>query len=268
MKTDVFDAEGRKIGKIDLPPIFDTPVKPDVIKRAVLAEHSWSRQPYGSDKMAGKRTSAHYHGSRSARYTMMNREMSRMARIHSSGHLFFRARFVPQAVKGRRAHPPKAEKNWAEKINKKEYELAIKSALAATADLTFVKARGHKIDNIDSMPIVLDINNIKKTKEFFALLKKIGLEEELKRCKKKKIRPGKGKNRGRPYKKKKGPLIIVEEGSEILKCGKNIAGVDICTPTNLTVEKLAPGASLGRLLIITKRALDELKNSFLSGEAS
>lgn len=262
MKTDVYDSDGKKIEEIDLPAVFDTAIRPNIIKRAVLAEHSWARQPYGSDKMAGKRTSAHYHGSRSARYTMMNREMARMARIHSSGFLMWRARFVPQAVKGRRAHPPKAEKNWTEKINKKEYELAMKSALAATTDLALAKARGHITNDINSIPIVFDSVNIENTKQFFGLLKKIGLEKELERCKKKKIRSGKGKGRGRQYKRKKGPLIIAEKGSSIFKSAKNIPGVDICTVDNITVDKIAPGASLGRLLIITKNALEELNELF------
>lgn len=58
----VFDLEGKAVGKIDLPPVFTTPLRPDVIKRAVLALQSSRIQPQGRDPMAGKRTTAESRG--------------------------------------------------------------------------------------------------------------------------------------------------------------------------------------------------------------
>lgn len=260
-KARLYELSGNVKEEISLPKIFSTPYRPDVIKRAVLAEQSADRQPYGSDPLAGKRTSAHYHGKRRYRWAMMNREMSRIPRIHGKvGYMVWRARFAPHAVKGRRAHPPKAEKIWEQKINTKEKILAIKSALAASADMELVRARGHKTE---ATPIIFtdEFEKIKKTKDVEALLEKI-IKDELKRCREKKVRAGKGKMRGRKYRKKKGPVIITDEKSEILKSAKNIAGVDAISISEISAEMLAPGAHAGRLLITTESTLKKIQEKF------
>jgi large subunit ribosomal protein L4e len=260
MKADVFDLQGQPKEKIDLPKIFSEPVRKDIIQRAVLATLSKKRQPYGVDVMAGKRTSAHYHGYRRHRWTMMNREMARMPRIHGkvSPHLMWRARFVPQAKGGREAHPPKVEKIWEEKINKKERQKAIRSAIAATAVKELVLERGHKFEK--ELPIVVEdkIQEIKKTKELVEFFKKIGLEKELERIKERKVRAGKGKMRGRVYRKRKGPLLIITEDKGIGRAARNIPGIDVCSVENISIEHLAPGAVPGRLTIFTKSAIKKL----------
>ena len=269
MKVNVFDLNGKPKEKIELPEIFKEDFRPDLIQRAFLAIQSHKRQPYGTDPLAGLRTSAHYHGRRDRRYTMMNREMARMPRLHgdTAPGLFVRARKVPQAVKGRRAHPPKVEKVWEEKINKKERRKAIRSAIAATALKDVVLARGHRVNGIEELPIVVvdDLQKISKTKELEEFLKKIGLEPELERAKERKIRAGKGKMRGRRYKKKIGPLIVVAQDEGISKAGKNLPGVDVCLVENLNVELLAPGAMPGRLTIFTKSAIEKLKEGLFGG---
>ena len=92
MKVSIFNLKGKPVGKIELPEIFKEVVRPDLIKRAFLAIQSRKRQPYGTDPYAGLRTSAHYHGARRKRYTMMNRELARLPRIHgdTAPGLFFR----------------------------------------------------------------------------------------------------------------------------------------------------------------------------------
>jgi large subunit ribosomal protein L4e len=260
MKVDIFDLHGQPKGKIDLPKIFGEPVREDLIRRAVLSTLSKRRQPYGVNVMAGKRTSAHYHGYRRHRYTMMNKEMARMPRIHGkvSPHLSMKPRFVPQTRGGRMAHPPKVEKIWEEKINKKERQKAIRSAIAATAVKELVLKRGHKFEK--EVPIVVEdkIQEIKKTRELIELLKKIGLGKELERIEQKKVRAGKGKSRGRRYKKKKGPLLIIVKNEGIGRAVKNIQGMNVCRVENLSAEYLAPGAQLGRLAIFTKSAIEKL----------
>jgi len=260
MKVKVYNAEGEKIGDVELPEIFSTDVREDVIKRAFLAERSWKRQPYGTDKLAGKRTSAHYHGRRNRRFTMMGREMARLPRIHgrSAGYLLWVARFAPQAVKGRRAHPPKVEKKWEQKINAREYLLAIKSALAACANAAMVKKRGHRFEG--EVPIVFseDFETLKKTKDVEKIFVKLGLEKELERGKKKKVRAGKGKMRSRKYRKKRTMLIVFSKECDCMKACRNLPGVDVTTADNLNVQLLAPGAHPGRLLVITVPALKKL----------
>jgi large subunit ribosomal protein L4e len=262
MKVDVFDLSGNPIEKIDLPEVFKEPVRQDLILRAILASQSKRRQPYGVDVEAGKRTSAHYHGYRRHRYTMMNREIARLPRLHGKTvpHLYFRARLVPQAVKGRVAHPPKVEKVWVQKINDKERKKAIRSAIAATAIKELVSKRGHKVQDVKELPIVVDdkIQEIKKTKELIEFLKKIGLEKELERVKEKKIRAGKGKSRGRRYKRKIGPLFVITEDKGIGKAIRNLPGFNVCRVENLSAEYLAPGAIPSRLTIWTKSAIEKL----------
>ena len=169
----VYNLDGSVKDEMKLPKVFSFEHRPDVIQRAVLAIQSNKRQAYGVNPLAGKRTAAHYHGVKATYASMKNREIARMARIHGEGPpgLILTARFVPQARKGREAHPPKVEKIWLQKINNKERELAIKSAIAATSLKDLVLERGHKVSEID-LPIVIsdEIEKIAKTKELEKLL--------------------------------------------------------------------------------------------------
>lgn len=263
MKASVFNLEGKAVEEIELPKVFSTPVREDLIARAVFTIQANGRQPYGADPMAGKRSSAHYHGRRRReRWTMMGREMSRQPRLHGKipGFLMWRARIAPHTVKGREAHPPKVEKVWKKKMNKKERKLAIKSAIAATADASLVKARGHRIADM-KMPIVVDdaLQSMKKTADLKKFIEAVGLKKELARIQVRKVRAGKGKRRGRKYKKRIGPLIVVKEDKGIGKAVGNLPGVHVSMVENLNAEYLAPGASAGRLTIWTKSAIKNLK---------
>lgn len=260
MKVNIFDIKGKTVGKMELPKVFEQRLRPDLIKRAFIVLKSIKRQPYGSDVMAGLRTSAHYHGKRRMRYTMMMRDMSRLPRLHGgTPFLSWRVRRVPRAVKGRRAHPPKVEKDWKQKINKKEMELAFKSAIAATGNKEIVEKRGHKIEKVKELPLVIkDIESIKKTKDVKELLVSIGLEDELNRSKEKKIRSGKGKLRGRKYKRKIGPLIVITENKGIERACKNLPGVDVRNFENVSIEDLTPGSNPGRLTIWSKSSIQKL----------
>jgi large subunit ribosomal protein L4e len=260
MKVDVFDMNGKAAGKIDLPKVFSEKVRPDLIRRAVIAVTS-VRQPYGVDPMAGKRTSAHYHGYRRHRWTMMNKEMARMPRIHGkvSPNLMWKARFVPQAKGGREAHPPKVEKIWLERINQKEKRKAVRSAIAATAVRELVLSHGHRLGTIEQLPIVVDdkFQEIKKSKTLSSFLVSIGLEDELEKLKERKVRAGKGKSRGRKYKRKMGPLIVIIKDDGIGKAAKNL-NINVCRAENLSAAYLAPGGMPGRLAIYTQSALKKI----------
>ncbi len=129
----IFDLQGKPTGKATLPSVFDTPLRPDVIKRAVLAIQSNRLQPQGRDPMAGKRTSAESRGTGMA--------MARIPRLKGSSG---RAAFAPGTVGGRQAHPPVSEKKIVKRIPKKEAHLALLSAIAATASKETVASRGHE----------------------------------------------------------------------------------------------------------------------------
>jgi len=263
MKANVYDAKGKQTEKMDLPAVFETPLRKDLILRSFLSVMGKSRHAYGTDLLAGNRSSAHYHGRRRrTRYTMMGKEMARMQRIHGRqpSYLMNRARNVPQAVKGRSAHPPKTWKDWVQRINKKENRLAIDSAIAATASVALVSARGHKVADIKELPIIID-NGLEKTTrsaELAKLFTALGLGEEIERVSKKKIRAGRGKSRGRVYRIKVGPLIVVAKDSGIGRAARNFPGVKVARVDKLNVKELAPGALPGRLAIFTKDAIKAL----------
>ena len=247
-KVNVYSMDGTVKEKIDLPKIFDTPYRPDIIKKSFEVIRSNQRQPYGSDPLAGTRHAVASVGK--------GRGMSRVPRL-TQGQA---AALAPCVVGGRRAHPPKVERNWKEKMNKKENKLARNSALAATADTEVVKKRGHRFDDKITLPIIVDddFEKIKKTKEVIEVLEKIGIYSDvLRSANGKHVRAGKGKMRGRRYRTPKS-LLIVSTKETIEKSSDNLSGVDIAKPHQLNIEHLAPGGIAGRLTIFTKSALTQL----------
>jgi len=261
MKANLLSVDNQVIGKVDLPKQFEEPVRQDLIKRAVLAVQANNRQPYGTDPEAGKKYSIsvskmrhRFRGmygmgiSRSPRKTMSRRGM----RINWVGA------FAPNTVGGYRAHPPKIEKVWSQKINTKERRKAIRSALASVISKEIVAKRGHKVPVNYPMIIEDKFEKLSKTKEVRAVLEKLGLAEELQRTSEKKVRAGRGKMRGRRYNKKTGPLIIVSEKCALEKAGMNLPGVNVVEIKNINANLLAPGTVPGRLTIFTKQAIEKL----------
>jgi len=85
----------------------------------------------------------------------------------------------------------------------------------------------------------------------------------MKRTEKKKIRAGKGKTRGRKYKKKVGPLIIVSNECKLFKAGINIPGVEVINVKDINTELLAPGTHAGRLTLYTEASISKLEKDKL-----
>jgi len=266
MKVPVLNATKTEVKKVDLPPQFAEPVRKDLVKRAVQAIEKNTRQPYGADPMAGKRASAElsrrrrkYRGSYGTGISRVPRKIlsRRGTRMNWVGA------FAPGTVKGRRAHPPKAEKIWSVKLNIKERRKAIRSAMAATMVKALVEKRGHKVP--DTYPFVLDgkAEAMDKTKSVVEMLNKLGLDKELERTSERKVRAGIGTMRGRKYKSKKGPLLVVSEKCKLQDAAKNIPGIDIVKVDKLNAKHLAPGTDIGRLTIFTDKALDRISKEML-----
>ncbi|MGQ9552074.1 MAG: 50S ribosomal protein L4 [Candidatus Bathycorpusculaceae bacterium] len=253
----VFDLQGKPIGKLLLPKIFETPLRPDVIKRAVLAVQSTRIQPQGRNPMAGKRTTAESRGTGFA--------MSRVPRVKGQGG---RAAFAPGTVGGRRGHPPTSEKRIVKRIPKKEKRLALQSAIAATASKKAVSLRGHSIEAVPQLPLVVteDFEKLKKAKEVEEALVHLGVFSDIYRVREsRRIRAGKGKRRGRKMKHATGPLIVVAENKGLIDAGSNILGVDIVPVENLNAETLAPGTRPGRLTLWTRSAIAQLERLYGEG---
>lgn len=255
-KQKVFDLTGKPIGKIKLPKIFDTPLRPDVISRAVSAIQSQRFQPQGTDPLAGERTTAESRGT--------GLGISRVPRIKGAGQ---RAALASSTVGGRTAHPPTPEKKVAKKIPKKEKHLALFSAIASTASREVVSSRGHRVEDIPQIPLIVSnqLEELTKTKDVEEALINLGTWADLYRVKESRnIRAGKGKRRGRKRKEAIGPLIAVAENKGIVRAARNIPGVEVVLVDNLNAELLAPGSHPGRLTIWTENAVERLGE--LSGE--
>lgn len=261
MRLPIFNLQNQKTGEKELPSQFKEPYRPDLIKRAVLSLQSRSRQSYGTFPEAGQRPSAklsrrrrNYKGSYGLGISRSPRKIlsRRGTRFNWAGA------FAPHTTGGRRAHPPKAEKLWSRKINKKENRLAICSALSATLDPGLVRQHGHHPPATYPFLIDSEIETLARTKNVQEALLRLNLQEELQRPSTKKIRAGQGKLRGRKYRKKKGPLLVVSEDCPLLRSARNLPGLEIVKPNQLNAELLAPGAQAGRITFFTEKALDKL----------
>ena len=250
----VFDLKGEEVSKLNLPQIFNTPSRPDVIKRAVVTIQSHKYQPQGRDPMAGKRNTAESRGT--------GLGISRMPRLKARGQ---RAAFAPGTVGGRSAHPPEAEKKIKKKLPKKEMHLALRSAIAATGSKEAVSSRGHMVDDIPDFPLVVvdEIQSLKKTKDIEEALINLGVWADIFRVKEsRKVRAGKGKMRGRKMKQAVGPLLVITKNEGVAEAARNLPGLDVVSVENLNAEVLAPGTHQGRLTVWTNSAFEKLEKVF------
>lgn len=242
--------EGKSIRKVELPNFFETPVRSDLIRRAVVALQSHTFQPQGRDPMAGKRTTAESIG--------VGHAMSRIPRIKGDRYpKANQAAFAPGTVKGRLLFPPVPTKRVMKKINRKELRLAMLSALAATSSKELIRARGHRIADDQEFPLVVsdELEHVTKASEAEQLLRKIGLTDDLERASDRKIRGGKGSVRGRVFKHRVSALVIVQKRLGAERAFRNLPGVKVVEAASLNVDDLAPGTHAGRLTIWSESAL-------------
>lgn len=262
----IIKGKEKEMGKKKLPAQFDEIIRPDIIKKVVVAQLANKRQPYGAKPEAGKRPSAKVSRRRRDYRGSYGHGISRVPRkvVSRSGTRFnWIGAFAPGTVGGRRAHPPKAEKIWSQKINIKEKRKAIRSAMAAAMNKDLVEKKGHLIPDKYPFIIATDIETIKTAKEARQFLITIGLEKELGRIQEKSIRAGVGKMRGRKYKKVRGILIVVSQKCDALRAFRNIPGVEARVVNTLSVEVLAPGTTPGRLTLFTEESINRVEKEKL-----
>ncbi len=255
MKTTLYDVKGTKKKEITLPAFFDAPIRTELVQRAVEFERF--PQPYGIAVEAGRRHSAsgiisHKRHDWKGQY---GRGIARTPRkiLWRRGTQFnWVGAEVSNTRGGRRPHGPKPAFN-SRRMNKKELVIAIRSALAATAQEKCMQARYERFQKPTfSFPVVVESSIVSaKTKAFksflttvFGALAPLAITQE-------DVRAGKGKSRGRRYKRNAGALVIISSKEQL-----KIGGVEIVSVNDLMVTDLYP---LGRLVVLTEQALEEIQ---------
>jgi large subunit ribosomal protein L4e len=264
VKVNVYDIEGKRISEVELPRFFNLPYREDIISKVYETLKLKAKHPYGAYPLAGKERSASgkvRHARRRYR-SHYGRGISRVPRKillrRKPQGFYWVGAFAPGTRGGRAAHPPKPLKRRI-KINKKEKFLALLHALTAIANKKFVMNRYERLKNrkVDlTFPVIIDgLDKLKKTKEIKKALEKIFSEIKDVIFREKKVRAGKGKMRGRRYKKSAGLLLVIAK-NEIPKY--STLGIEIVEASKLGVEHLAKGNKPARLTAFTLSGLKEL----------
>ena len=121
---------------------------------------------------------------------------------------------------------------------------AVASALAASAVPALVMARGHRIDAVPELPLVVEdgAQNLTKTSKALELLRKLGCAADIERAKaSRNLRRGKGKMRNRRYVTRKGPLVVYADSGGIDKAFRNLPGVEVQCVERLNLLQVRSG---------------------------
>ena len=160
---------------------------------------------------------------------------------------------------------PQIWRRWHRKINIKQKRYAVASALAASALPSLVMARGHKIDAVPEVPLVVSdaAEALGKTSAALALLRSVGAYSDVAKVKASKLlHKGKGKMRNRRYTQRRGPLVVYANDAGIVHAFRNIPGVELAHVSRLNLLQLAPGGHMGRFCIWTASAFGQLDSIF------
>ena len=254
--AETYSVEAKDGKAVQLPDAFTSQIREDLVRSAVLASRANRRQSYGHRE---------HSGTRSPQPGIMRKAGQKTGAQN------------PHTRGGRRAHGPKVEKEWSQKINSREKRIARDSAIAASCDPDTVSSRGHRFEEGIRFPIIIDdyvesrgksdekydiesIPNQYSTRKFVAMMEGLGLSSDLERSKSgRTIRAGKGTMRARKYRTPKSILLVVAQKGGLDKGARNLPGVDVVTAKDLCAEDLAPGGDIGRLTVWTKSAVEALE---------
>lgn len=257
----VFSAEDASdiVASVPLPAVFQAPIRPDIVQFVHTQMNKNKRQAYSVDAdRAGMQTAAESWGT--------GRAVSRIPRVPGGGtHRAGQAAFGNMCRGGRMFNPTRIWRKWHRKINKNQRRYAVASAIAASGVPALVMARGHRVNEVPELPLVVsnDVEALQKTAQALKVLNRLGLEQDVNRCKdSKKIRAGKGKMRNRRYVHRTGPLVVFSEKNSVDKAFRNLVGVQTCSVDALNLLQLAPGGHLGRMVMWTQSAFEKLDALF------
>ncbi|GAA6014377.1 hypothetical protein JCM10207_005441 [Rhodosporidiobolus poonsookiae] len=250
--------EGESSSTLPLPAVFTAPIRSDVVAQIHKSVAKNRRQPYAPARNAGEQTSAESWGT--------GRAVARIPRVGGGGtHRSGQAAFGNMCRGGRMFAPNRVWRKWHVKVNQNQRRFAVVSAVAATAVPSLVLARGHKIEGVSEIPLVVSssVESIKKTKEAVAALQGLQAHADVaKVIASRKVRAGRGKARNRKFRQRRGPLVVYSEDNGLVKAFRNVPGVETANVRSLNLLQLAPGGHLGRFVIWTEGAFAQLDEVF------
>eukprot|EP00882_Tetradesmus_deserticola_P000096 GHRQ01000107.1.p1 GENE.GHRQ01000107.1~~GHRQ01000107.1.p1 ORF type:complete len:423 (+),score=190.83 GHRQ01000107.1:56-1270(+) len=250
--------DGTAAEQTTLPAVFSAPIRPDIVRTVHTNMNKNHRQPYAVSMKAGHNTAAESWGT--------GRAVSRIPRVPGGGtHRAGQGAFGNMCRGGHMFAPTKTWRRWHRKININQKRYAVASALAASGLPALVMARGHRIEQVPEVPLVVSdaAESITKTSKALELLKALGADVDTDKARDSKaLRRGKGKMRNRRYVLRKGPLVVYGADHGVSKAFRNLPGVEVCSVDALNLLQLAPGGHLGRFVIFTKSAFERLDKIF------
>merc|ERR1711981_1051314 len=193
-----------KPSQVAMPAVFLAPIRPDVVHFVHSNMAKNSRQAYAVSKWAGHQTSAESWGT--------GRAVARIPRVPGGGtHRAGQGAFGNMCRGGRMFNPTKTWRKWHRKINVNQRRYAVCSALAASALPSLVMARGHRVEDIPEVPLVVNDLETSKAK---AMLEAVGVYDDVEKSKASfVVRVGKGKMRNRRHVQRRGPLVVLIESA-------------------------------------------------------
>lgn len=254
----VFSLTGEKTGTTPLPSVFTAPIRPDIVQFVHTNMAKNKRQAHAVSIYAGKQVSASSWGT--------GRAVARIPRVGGGGtSRSGQGAFGNMCRGGRMFAPTKTWRKWHRKINTTQKRYAVASALAASAVPALVMARGHRIDEVPEVPLVLDneLQSTKLTSAAVDVLTSVGAYDDVQKAiDSKQIRAGKGKLRNRRYTLRRGPLIVYSENDGVQQAFRNLPGVELCSVNSLNLLQLAPGGHMGRFCIWSQSAMEALNTIY------
>ena len=256
MKVSALNISGAKESEVELPLVFSTPFRNDLIVKAFTNLNSHKFQPQGRHPTAGMDVVARSND------PPTGQGRSRIAKMRGGGGgRQGEAGGVASVRGGRQAHPPKVQKVIFKKLNKKENKLALCSAISSTKSKEIIESRGHIVDKIETFPIIVsdDIESVSKTAEMEKILNSLNLMQDVTRLKSRQRRSGKARMRGRSVKVGKSTLFVVSKSEKLSQACGSIPGIDVKSANELSVLDLAPGGTPIRLTVYSKSALEKIE---------
>jgi len=258
MKAKLYDKNGKSKGDVNLPKCFNGRIRADILLKVFETQKGSFTQAYGAKEGAGAQYSASGISKKKrhdwkATYGKGISRVPRKIMSRTGASFNWIGATVSNARGGRRPHAPRAGKNLFKKVNKKELVIALKSALIGTFDKVSLKKKFGREVNVGGV-FASDILEV-RTKDFLKAMRNIFGDENF--MKKRSIRAGIGKMRGRKYKSNAGMLFVIGN-KESMKRG----GVDIVRVEDLCVKDLAPNGVAGRLVCYSEKAIEEIGRQF------